>query len=95
MRIKIISKTEAGIKAIRTHVNETLKAGKMKRALLKKTGYNQELSSENPLVLTIWATPGSMFSLAKTNHIQEEIDETMKINGATRDIDYYYYEVEQ
>jgi len=89
-QIRIISKTEIGGKALRTHYEESMKARWVVKQMLKKTGFNQELCTEKPITLTIWATIGSMFSLAKIPHIKEEIDAAMKLNDAYPDIDYYY-----
>jgi hypothetical protein len=86
--IKIISKTEIGDKAIMMHYQETLKMSFIKKQMLKKTGFNQDITSKLPLVLSIWATPNSMFSMAKSKHIIEEIDTAMNLNQAENGKDY-------
>jgi len=90
--LKIISKTEAGENALKTHVEETLKAKWIVRQALKKTGFNQELSIKKPVTLHVWASPNSMFSMSKIKHVKDEIDEAMNKMGAVADIDYYYEE---
>ena len=86
--IKIIAKTEKGIDAIKQHIAEHLKMNRLKRAAVKRRGYNQEVTCETPFTLSIWSTPGKPFSIVKPKHTRDEIKETLLLNGAKINQDY-------
>lgn len=81
-KIKVIAKNKRGEKALRQHISETLKMNRLKKSMLKRMGYNQDVTAGDPLTLEIWSKPGSPFDLAKPEHIAEEIEEALKLNGA-------------
>ena len=87
--IKITANSDKGktvilsqVKSFNTTNKATLGAT---RILMKKIGLNKEIISTEPLVLSVWASPNSPFSMVKNEHFDAEVEKALEKNGATKD----------
>lgn len=87
-KIIIRALNENGKQALKTHWEESLKMGRVKKLALKKLGFSQIITSEEPFIIEIQAKPGSLFSCAKPNQCMQEIEEALLLNNAVINKDY-------
>lgn len=90
MKIKIIAKNETGKKAIEQHVLESLKLRGPRKYMLKKLGYSQKVTLDDPYTL-FCEFKGSLSGMIKIDHFKDEVNEALKKNGADKG-DYYFEE---
>lgn len=88
INLKIIAITPKGEDAIKQHISETFSMNRIKRAMLKKMGYSQEVTRQSPYTLHV-KMAGQIGALMKQKHFQDEIVEAMTKNAARIDEDYY------
>lgn len=85
--LNIIARTEIGTTALKKHVEESMKMNRLKKAMLKKMGFMQEVMSTNPYTLYVYMG-GHLGNMTKEKHFIEEIAEALAENGAKLDRDY-------
>ena len=88
-KIRIITKTEIGEKAIEQHVAESLKLKWRERIMFKKMGFSQKIISHNPTVLQLELNNSRLSHIIKPEHFCLQIESSLKDNGASKDIDYF------
>lgn len=82
--LKIITKTDAGVKALKTHL-ETTKKGELRAA--RVLGYKQEVISLGPFTLML-SLNWQLQRLIEKDHLTMVINKALENNGAKEGIDY-------
>lgn len=85
--LNIIARTEIGTTALKKHVEESMKMNRLKKAMLKKMGFMQEVMSTNPYTLYVYMG-GHLGNMTKEKHFKDEIIEALADNGAEIDKDF-------
>lgn len=86
----IIARSEAGRKALQTHITESQLLPKLHKIHLRALGWQQEVTSTNPLTLKVSLVKKPLAALVDTDDVKAKIVRAMTANGAVYLTDYEF-----
>ena len=80
--IIITAKSEAGVGALKTHFEESIKLSKVHKVQFRLMGFRQEVVSEDPFTLKISITNSYYRQVLRPESFLVQIHEALASNGA-------------
>lgn len=84
----ITALNDKGKIAIDKHIYETLSTSRVKKMILRKMGYKQEIVNERPYTLRIEINNPTYRNMLELRDFKIRIIEALKLNGADENQDY-------